>query len=189
MRPNSRSTWSRRAKGVLDPDNAMRAVGHALNGQHIEAHYMAAPLCLPLQEELSGANDLALLAPCDRGKRPAEIVLRTLPHLDDRQHTAVEADQIEFPGFAPHIACEHDQTSRVQIFHRQLLGRSTPLQAGISGHIRDIARAGCRHHRRYVAGSWQYGAMPAKRWSTRRSENDSVASRRVGQEARSGKTQ
>src|SRR5579863_9413872 len=77
---------SRRAKGVPDPDDAVRTVGHALDGQHIEAHCMGAPLCLPPQEILSGANDLALLAPCDRGKRSAEIALCSLPHLDDRQH-------------------------------------------------------------------------------------------------------
>ena len=37
----------------------------SLDRQHIEAHHTAAPLRLALQEELSGANDLALLAPGD----------------------------------------------------------------------------------------------------------------------------
>ncbi len=75
--------WSSSAKGVLDPNDAVRAVGHPFDREHIEAHRMAAPRCLPLQEELSGTNDFALLAPGDRGKRSTEIDLSALPHLDD----------------------------------------------------------------------------------------------------------
>src|ERR1700730_18307684 len=104
--------WSSSPKGILDPKNAVRAVGHPLHGQHIEAHHMPAPLCLALQEELSGANDFALLAPGDRGERSAEIDAYALPNLDDRQHTVVQAHEIELPGPAPHIACEHDETPR-----------------------------------------------------------------------------
>src|ERR1700730_3905109 len=103
MRANSWSTWSRRTKGVLDPNDAMRAVGHPLDGQHIEAHYADAPLRLPLQEELSGANVRALVAPGDRGKRSAKIAPCALPHLDDGKHAAVETDQIELPGSASYI--------------------------------------------------------------------------------------
>jgi hypothetical protein len=97
---------------------------------------MAAPRCLPLQEELSGTNDFALLAPGDRGERSAEIDLSALPHLDDGKHAAVEAHEVKLADSAAHIACEHDETPRMQIVRRQLLGRSTALQAGIYGHTR-----------------------------------------------------
>src|ERR1700682_2015771 len=90
--------WSSSAKGVFDPDDAVRAVGHSLHRQHVEAHHTAAPLGLALQEELGRANDLALLAPGDGGKPPAEIDPHALSHLDDRQHTAVEAHEITLAG-------------------------------------------------------------------------------------------
>jgi len=68
---------------------------------------MSAPLCLPLQEEACGADDFALFAPVDGGQRTAEIGANSLPHLDDRQHGPVQADQIEFAGFATQVL-RHD---------------------------------------------------------------------------------
>jgi hypothetical protein len=97
----------------------MSAVRQPFQGDYIEANHAGAPLCLSLQEESSGANDFALLAPVHRRQGAAEIDANSLPHFNDREHAAVQAYQIEFPGSAPHIAREHDETSRLQIFRRE----------------------------------------------------------------------
>src|ERR1700692_2380915 len=144
--------WSSSAKGVLDPDDAVRAVGYPLHGQHIEAHHAAAPLCLPLQKELSGANDSALLAPGDGGQRSAEIDPYPLAYLDDRQHAAVEAYQVEFAGPASHIACEHGETPRLQIFGREPFGCGAALDPGIGGHARKPGPAMLDRLLRYLTG-------------------------------------
>src|ERR1700722_10917021 len=98
--------WSSSAKGVLDPNDAVRAVGHPFHRQHIEADDMAAPCGLPLQEELRGTNDFALLAPGDGGERSAEIDVPALPYFDHGKHAAVEAHEVKLTDSASHIACE-----------------------------------------------------------------------------------
>src|SRR5882724_5472488 len=122
--------WSSSAKGVLDPNDAVRAVGHPFHREHIESHRMAAPRCLPLQEELSGTNDFALLAPGDRGKRSTEIDLSALPHLDDGKHAAVEAHEVELADFAAQVAFEDHETLRLKVRPCKLLRCLAALQAG-----------------------------------------------------------
>lgn len=92
------------AKGVLDPDNAVRALRQPLQSEHIETNHMAAPLGLPPQEKSSGANDFALLAPGDGAERAAEINAAALPHFDDGQHAVIDAYEVEFSGSATQIA-------------------------------------------------------------------------------------
>src|SRR3984957_2070397 len=151
--PSCRSSSS--AEGVLDPDDAMFAAGQPLQGKHIETDQVGAPLGLAQQEEAGGADDSALLTRRHRGLRPAKIGANPLPHLDDRQYILIQADQIDFPGLAPYIACEHHETSRLQELRGQLLGCGTTLQTGFCGHVCQNARVGSRRHRRYPAGSSQ----------------------------------
>ena len=93
----------------------MSAVRQSLHADHVEANHEAAPLCAPLQKKSRGAYDLALLAPVDRCQRAAEIGVRPLPHLDDRQHAAVEAHEIKLAAFAAQVARNHLKAPRLQM--------------------------------------------------------------------------
>jgi hypothetical protein len=156
---------SGRAKGAFDPNNALRAVGRPFQGDHVEAHLMAAPICPPLQEKLSGANDFSLFLPGNGGERSAEIDPAALPHFDDGQHIAIEAYEIEFPGSAPEVACEKREAEGLEILRRPLLGGGTALQAGIGGredlgrHEREGAAFTRSCHRGYRVRSQCYDGV------------------------------
>src|SRR5580698_5268722 len=83
--------WSSSAKGVLDPHQAVSAIGQPLQSEHVEAHRMRAPLGLTLPEVARGANDFALLVPGDRAASTAEIPAFPLTYFDDGQHGVIEA--------------------------------------------------------------------------------------------------
>src|ERR1700722_216640 len=102
--------WSSSAERVLDPGDAVRAVGQSFDADHIEAHGMPPPLRPAAYQELRGANNLALLDPVHGGQCTAEVHAAPLPHLDEGQHIAVEAYQIELTGPAAHIVLDDHET-------------------------------------------------------------------------------
>jgi len=112
----------------------MSAVRQSLHADHVEANHKAAPLCASLQKESRGAYDFALLAPVDRCQRAAEIGVRPLPHLDDRQHATVQAYQIELAAFATQVAREQLEAVRLQMQSRELF-RCGTLKSGIYAHL------------------------------------------------------
>ena len=105
--------WSSSAKCVLDPFDAVFAVGQPVERDHIEAHRADPPRRAPLQEEPGGANDFSLLTAIHGSRRAAEIAAGSLAHFDDDQDAVVEAHQIKFPAPTAQVALEHGETSRL----------------------------------------------------------------------------
>src|SRR5580698_5461366 len=75
---------SNRTKGVLDPDDAVCAVGQAFHADDVETHHETTPCGPPRQEVSCGAHQLALLAVVDGGERAAVVDAHPLSDLDDR---------------------------------------------------------------------------------------------------------
>lgn len=117
-----------RAKRVLDPDDAVSAVGQAFQGEDVETHATRLPVRPPLKEVASGADDLALLAPGDGARRAAEIGTDSLANFDYREYRALHADQIELADFAAQVAFEHDEATRLEVLRRELFGGDGALQ-------------------------------------------------------------
>jgi N-acyl-phosphatidylethanolamine-hydrolysing phospholipase D len=140
------------------------AVRQSLESDHVEAYDAAAPPALPLQKIARGANDLATLARGDRGERTAEIVMRPLPHFDDDEHAFIQADEVEFAGFATQISGKRIKATRLQIFLGELLGGG----ARVGRHVRESARARRISQSGNCAGSWQYAGVPCKSHHTPR---------------------
>src|ERR1700733_1321672 len=110
--------WSSSAERVLEPGDALRA----LDRDNVETQPQAAPGRLLGQEISNGADDLALLTSSDGAGCSPEVDPAALANFDHRQHIAVEAHEIEFPGPASKIARQHDEPLRLQMFGRPLLG-------------------------------------------------------------------
>jgi len=91
--PSCRSSSS--AEGVPDPGHLARAAGTLLHGEDVEAQDALPPrgAALPLVER--GADEPAALAPRHRRQGAAVVRAGPQPHLDDHQHLAVEARQID----------------------------------------------------------------------------------------------
>ena len=117
----------------------MRAVRQPEHADHVEAHHAGAPRRAPLPEKLRRTDDLALLAPVDRRQRAAEIGAPALPHFDDRQHPAVQADEIEFAAAAAQVARDHLKAMPLQMLGRELF-RCRASTTGIHEHACESAR-------------------------------------------------
>src|ERR1700675_1853241 len=132
LRPNDRNCRSlSSAKGVLEPNQAVRAVRRTFHGEHIEAHGAAMPLDLPLQQVSGGAYDFALLTPRNGLQRSAELLTAALPNFDDRQHAVVETNQIEFAGPAAQITRQDFETATLQVVRGELFRCHAALPAQI----------------------------------------------------------
>src|SRR5271163_20205 len=146
-RPNGPSCrWSSRAKCILDPNHAVRAVRRPLHGEYVEAHRTAMPFSPAEQQVSGGADDFALLAPGNGLERAAELKAAALPYFDDRQHAVIEANQIELAGLALEIARQNLNTAYLQIVGRQLF-RSRAAPRALIRHRHTLRRPNRRRSR------------------------------------------
>jgi hypothetical protein len=124
----------------------MRALGGAIDGNHIETQPKSTPFTVGLQKVASGSNDFALLAPVHRLERSAEIALGALTDFDDQQHIVLASDDVEFSGFAAHVAGQHFDASQLQMTDGERFAIQAALHAwvghGGSMRVAVLARAG-----------------------------------------------
>ncbi len=123
----------------------MSAVRQSFERNYVEAHAVHLPSRASLREISNGAHELALLAPSDGAERSAEIGTGSLPHFDDCEHVALEAHQIDLAGFAAQVALEHDETARLQVVRRELLGGEAASQLWrLRGRVRVVGWHGSK---------------------------------------------
>jgi hypothetical protein len=124
----------------------MRALGGAIDGNHIETQPKSTPFTVGLQKVASGSNDFALLAPVHRLERSAEIALGALTDFDDKKQLVFTGDNVQFAGAATQVARQHFNASQLQMADGERFAVQPASHAwvghGGSMRVAVLARAG-----------------------------------------------
>jgi N-acyl-phosphatidylethanolamine-hydrolysing phospholipase D len=99
----------------------------------------------------------------DGGERAAVVDAHPLSDFDDREHSAIEAHEVEFADFAAQVARQNLKTLGLKISGRELFRDRTALKTGQIGHGSEIASLGALRQPGNVAASWQNARVPQYR--------------------------